>query len=244
MPIKKIHKTHEEEPQEETYIQGSLFEDEEDGDTGHETPAHLHGGMAALEKALAQRSQSGDDYFFKFDEEGKIVLFLSDGPLHIYMIHWVDMPQEDGKKAPRSFTCTVTDEGGCPLCDVGLKARFTSDWPVLQLVSEGDELVEGKRIMSLGPGASRELVDINRDKRKGPIKSNWYLAKRTGKGFDTRYTFDYLKYHDLEEDYGVPTESAKELEKEHVDGDFDWYKPPVVNREALAEAASVVKKAL
>lgn len=198
------------------------------------------GGWGALDKAREERKKSGGGgNAFQFSDEARPVLFLSAGPVNVYERHWVNRKEE---KARRSFKCIARkgSEITCPLCAIGNKATLRADFQVLDLEFEGDEIIEKPRVMNLGVQAAELLEAIDNDERKGPLQGHWFAVYTTGTRPKITHHFEWIKERDLEEDWGIPLEGAKQFAEQYVGKvEYKNYPPDL---EELQEIAAEIKK--
>jgi len=235
MPIarKTVNKTDKylpETPEDEN----DVFEDEDDTDAMPErTTATKRKGWDAAEEVQKKVKSLGD--FFQFGEEPTLIAFVEGAPIDSYLLHWVDT--KDGR---RSFRC-MDEEADCPLCEEGdsPSAKFVF-WVVEFTLSE-EKVDYASKIMEVGTKLKNTLKDMNAEPRKGgPLEGNFFSAHRTGKKQSTQYHIARVKDRDLEEDWGVPADAAREgVEEMREKGEPRLYIP---NIEDLESAAAYLRR--
>ena len=240
MPIRKVQPS----PSGDEYTpknaeETTLWEDENPDEQAKESSS-LQGGWGALKGAMENRTKprsSGSGGMFRFSEDPKPILFLSDGPVSVYERHWVTREGRNSFKCLGSFGPVP-----CPLCAVGNRATLRADFQVLDLEFNGDEIVENPRIMSLGVTAAEHLAALNEDSRKGPLQGKWYAVYMTGTRPKVTHHFEAIKERDLEEDWGIPLDGAKQFAEEYV-GKVEYrnFEPDLAE---LQEVAAEIKKAV
>lgn len=248
MPIRKAAKpAAKSAPTGDDYAQPKRSEEdvwgEENPEEHSEQSSSLQAGGAgwgALERGVeeAKSRGGGGGNIFKFTADPRPVLFLSDGPVAVYERHWVDGRKE--AKARKTFKCSGE---GCPLCAVGNRPSLRADFQVLDLeFTKDDEIIESPRIMSLAATSAEQLMDLNGDERRGPLVGNWYAVYQTGTAPRITHHFEFIKKRDLEDDWQIPLDGAKEFADEYVQKvDYKAFEPDVAE---LREVASEIKKSV
>lgn len=232
-------------PTGEDYAQTEGLWGEESPDEHAEQSSSVQAGWGALRKGVDEaKARGGGGNIFQWTGEARPVLFLSDGPVSVYDRHWVDGRAD--KKARKTFKCAASKahpEIVCPLCAIGNNPSLRADFQVLDLeFLEDGTIMESPRIMSLASTSAELLMDLNADKKKGPLLGNWYAVYQTGTRPRITHHFEFIKKRDLAEDWLIPLDGAEELATEYVGKvPYKNYEP---NLEELKAVADEIKKSV
>ena len=155
--------------------------------------------------ALLEKETPFEERDFKLSEDKQLIKFLQSGPFATYEQHWIQ--EAKGKK---SFIC-IGDE--CPLCDIlGDKPRGKFLFNVLALSEEEPKV----QVLTAPPSLFRLIKDAHEDDRHGPLDKEYYEISRSGTGPKTQHKLALMKSRDLEEEWNIKLDDAKNLEAEAV----------------------------
>lgn len=160
-------------------------------------------GWAAVDKV----SEAMSDYaaFLKITDTPTILKVIDAAPIDVFVCHWVD-EIEDGAKSIRCL------EKGCPLCDIGDKAKkFSACFNVISLADPEDAVL---KVWECGVKIARQLRDIASDEKRGPLdRADLYFSiYKTQKGQKSvEYHLERVRARDLEDEYGIKPLSDAEI---------------------------------
>jgi hypothetical protein len=171
--------------------------DRDDEDAAPKVGTTIQEGWDAVDASLAKSADYPTD--LRFSPEPVLIKFL-DGP-YLFGQHWLD----DIKKGRKSFTCIGDD---CPLCDMlGDHPRQLAKFNVYVYTGED----KGLKTLQAVPTLLRLIKKAHEDDRKGPLTREYWTVSREGTGNQTQYSLDFVRSRDLEEEFGIDPDKAKEL---------------------------------
>jgi hypothetical protein len=138
-------------------------------------------------------------YFSLKEDEQAVIRFLDEKPLTFYQHRVFDPDLKEGQGGHRNLTCMRT---GCPLCAAGNKPRYVGAYRVIHVDHmENKKPVPTEKIFLKGINVVELLT---RKAQKRPLTSANIEVERIGKGFDTKYTFDFTDDKKPIKDYKKP----------------------------------------
>lgn len=166
------------------------------------TPSESSGWDSASKLYTAPKLKYATE--IKLTERPQLISFLGDGPFHSYGFHFLKQKTE----GRRGYICNGRN---CPLCTI-LKDT-PSKKTAFSIVVFNEETGEPeKQMLVSGSRLFNTLLQANTG--KGPLENNFWEISKTGtKMQDTAYTVTRIKDRDLQEEYGVDPDSARELMK-------------------------------
>lgn len=206
----------------------SKYDDDEDTSTAEEapTPRVIKRGWGAAEQV--KNSDSAFAQRLKISEEPTIIKFLEDEPYASFRQHWVE---RQGQKA---FTCIAdSDPKGCPLCDIGNRARNQFAFNVAQFM-DGEWV---NKSYELGNRVIDQLKNFHTDPRQGPLSKHYWAVSRTGKGTTSVTNHQMVKERDLEDEWNVSPLSEPQLARLARTA-YDPEIIPVTDRKTLQAVAA------
>jgi hypothetical protein len=195
-------------------------------------PVSATAGWDGFEQVAEQMSDFAAT--LKITEEPQIVKILDSEPVDVYVCHWIDEIEEGTK----SFRCPGQ---GCPLCDLGDKARkFSACFNVITLADPENPVL---RIWECGVKIARQLKDIAKDEKRGPLnRPDLYFAiskvQKTQKNVE--YRLERVRSRDIQEEYGVAPLNENEVNRFLAERYTDEIKP-ILSPEALEEVADFIQ---
>lgn len=200
----------------------ATYLDEDTEDMAPKVGTTVQSGWENSDVMTSKNSDFPSD--LKFTDEPTLIKFL-DGP-YFYQQHWIERP-----KGRKSFTCIGES---CPLCNVlGDEPRSKAAFNVL-VMSGGDE---GLRVLNAVPTLFRLIKKAHEDDRKGPINREYWAVSRAGTGKETLYSLDYVRSRDLDEEWGINPDDAKDL----VAAAEPWPVDKIVRQESASELLEVAR---
>lgn len=157
---------------------------------------------------VKRRKEETSDFApeFKTSKDQQLLIFLEEEPVAVYGQHWIT---REGKK---SFTCHGK-ENGCPLCDVGDKARVITVFNVLRLVDEDGNFDPIVMILRASPRLTDKIKNQN-EGRNGPIDEGYWAINTNGKpGTEVQYDLLPIKERDLSDDWDIDPLDDDELDE-------------------------------
>jgi hypothetical protein len=183
----------------------AVADDDDDDEPG--AKPHVTGGWGEAQR-VATSSEFANQLKLK-DGDEEVIRFLEDKPYASLRIHWLQ------RKGKRAYPCIGdpnekdNTKNGCPFCAYSMDYQKESRFNVAVL-SEEDPIVMS---LNVSPKTLKKLIAHN-DSKHGPLDRKFYYFRRVGAGFDTEYTFDYVRTpSDIAEDYPkyyVPSEEELE----------------------------------
>lgn len=180
----------------------------DDDGTPKGSAADMEGGWDYAEKKYEEASKGGQwSYNFKVEGEPKLIAFLQGAPVDVFEQHWVE------REGQKSFRCIRED---CPLCDAGNQPRNMFAFHVLAFEDDGKDGIDTPDyVWVVGPQVFSQLKDVNNDPKKGgPLKGKYFAVHRTGIKKKAVTHVVGVKARDVEDDWGIPADSAEEVVKE------------------------------
>jgi hypothetical protein len=175
-----------------------VFEDEDEDEVPARSSVIQVGWAAAKKAASAASTTFATD--FRFEEEVKLVKFLTSDPM-AFSQHWVN------RTGKRSFICNGTPK--CPLCRRGNRPESKFAFSVVDLSADEPQV----QLMTVGLRLYGQLEKLNSDPKTGPLDRLFWAASKSGSGQKTSYSFNSVKERDLAEDWDIDAEAVASLLK-------------------------------
>ena len=168
--------------------------------------AALRGGWGDAQKQM--ESTSSWAQAFKPDEKSQVIKFLEDTPYVNMRRHWIERTTKDGK-TNRAYTCLLSFDKPCPLCEIGDKPQAVSCFNIAICDESGGVT---RKSWDCGARLFNVLKSYANDPKIAPLTKNFFLVSRTGKKGSTQYNVVPVKPTALEEDYDIPVPSQAALD--------------------------------
>jgi hypothetical protein len=178
-------------------------DDDDDDDTPVSRETYVKGGWGEAHQ-IATSSEFANKLKLK-DGEEEVIRFLEDQPYASLRVHWVQ------RKGKRAYPCigdpkeVDTAKNGCPFCAYNMAYQKESRFNIAVL-SEEEPIVMS---LDVSPKTLKK-IEGHHGSKHGPLNRKFYFFRRTGTGFETEYSFDYVRTpSEISEDYPklyVPSE--------------------------------------
>jgi len=190
-------------------------------------------------KAFSERRQesTGGDFVtkFKIPDEETIIKFLDSEPFDVYEEHWVD--EAPGKR--KSFPCLAEESDGCPLCDVGERARVYALFNIVDLGDPDNPVSRPWRVSQTVTDTLERLAD---DKKSSPLNREdlYFSVYKTGGGKKGPVVthISPVKERDLDEDWDISPLDTADIEEFEIYTESDVYSMP--SWQSLKDIADVL----
>ena len=141
-------------------------------------------------------------------ETSEIIKFLEDEPYASYRWHWVDTVNNEGAKVRRPYTCGLSWEEDCPLCEAGHKASAVAAYNIAICGDDGGVQLKS---WDTGPRIYNQLKGFANDPKIAPLSKGYFLCSKTGAKSTSAMNIIPVKATSLEEDYDTPVPDPDEL---------------------------------
>ena len=207
-----------------------------DGDDEPAAPAmksasRIRGGWTESQKQ--HESTSSYAKTFKPTEQTQVIKFMQDAPYASYRRHWIDGVNENGQKTTRAYTCPLSFDEPCPLCEVGDKPQAVTAFNIALIGDDGQVLL---RSWDMGVRIRNVVKSYNSDPKIAPITRNFYLASKTGQGTGTQYNLNPVRAASLEEDYDVRVPDQSEFDR------LELYGPDIITVEPIKKLRELARE--
>lgn len=147
---------------------------------------------------------------FRPGERIDAIKFLQDSPYTAFRRHWHESIGQDGQRMVRAYTCALSYDSDCPLCEAGNKPQAVSAFNVALLDENG-----GVSLKSWDVGARifNVLKSYANDPKIGPLTRGYFVVSKSGKKQNTQYNIIPVKESSLTEDYGFTPPSEEDLRR-------------------------------
>ena len=137
---------------------------------------------------------------FKPDEKSQVIKFLEKDPYASFRRHWIESRNDSGQTINRPYTCPLSFDDPCPLCEVGDRPQAVSSFNVALIGDDGQALL---RSWDVGARLFNVLKSYANDPKIGPLTKNFFLVSKTGKKNSTQYNVAPVRPASLQEDYDI-----------------------------------------
>ena len=154
---------------------------------------------------------------FKPDEKTRSSSSWRTIPYATFRRHWIERTIMDDNNKPtksnRPYTCLLSFDKPCPLCEIGDKPQAVSRFNIA-ICDENGTL----QLKSWDTGARlyNVLKAYANDPKIAPLTKGFFLVSRTGKKGSTQYNIVPVKATSLEEDYDIPVPTKEALDSLHL----------------------------
>jgi hypothetical protein len=135
---------------------------------------------------------------FKPDEKSQVIKFLEKDPYASFRRHWIESRNDSGQSINRPYTCPLSFDDPCPLCEVGDRPQAVSSFNVALIGDDGQALL---RSWDVGARLFNVLKSYANDPKIGPLTKNFFIVSKTGKKNSTQYNVSPVRPASLQEDY-------------------------------------------
>jgi hypothetical protein len=175
--------------------------------------AVIHSGWTEGQRQMDSTSSFAQ--VLKLDEKALVIKFLQDAPYASFRRHWIERTNVDGTRSRLPFTCPLTFDRECPLCEVGDRPQAVSAFNVALCGDDGQVLLKS---WDVGARLFNVLKAYNNDPKIAPLTRGFFVVSKTGGsgrrgGGTVQYNVIPVKATALEEDYDVPVPSEDELSR-------------------------------
>ena len=166
-------------------------------------------GWEVADREMKSRSSDDGEYSepenfllaYQATNQPRLVRFLDNQPMIVRRHYW-DRGDNRGY-----FVCLGDD---CPLCDEGSDARPQGVFTVVDLTPDKDGYPPHRRFLYASKRLLNQLRDRDDDPKYGPLTKSYMAISKSGEGKDTTYTVTFVKDRDLEDDWDMTPEEARE----------------------------------
>jgi len=165
---------------------------------GNGTKPRLKRGWTGGQQVM----ESTSDYAqaFRPDETSQVIKFLEDSPYASFRRHWIEGTNDSGQRTVRAYTCPLSFNEACPLCEAGDRPQAVSCFNVA-LVSEDGQVI--LKSWEVGARLFNVLKGYANDPKISPLSRHFFLVSKTGKKSNTQYNVSPVRKTSLSEDYDV-----------------------------------------
>ena len=167
----------------------------------------IKGGWGESQKQMDSTSQWAQA--FQPDEKLVACKFLEDKPYAAYRRHWIERMNSEGQKSKRPFTCLLSFNKPCPLCEIGDKPQAVSCFNVGICDENGSVNLKS---WDVGARLFNVLKAYAADPKVAPLTKGFFLVNKTGKKGGAQYNVVPVKATALEEDYDIPVPAQETLD--------------------------------
>lgn len=170
---------------------------------------------------------------FQPADKAMVIKFLEDEPYASFRRHWIESTNKEGQRINRPYTCPVSFDDDCPLCEVGDRPQAVSAFNIAVIADDG---TVSRKSWDVGARLFNVLKSYANDTKIAPLTRGYFIVSKTGKKGSTQYNVIPVKATALEEDYDVPVPEQSELDRlDLYDIEIVEVTPKKVLRELAAE---------
>ena len=169
--------------------------------------AELRGGWSGSQQVMDSTSSFAQAFIPQ--EKADVIKFLDDQPYAAYRRHWIRRMTAAGE-SNRSYTCLLSIDKDCPLCEAGDKAQAVSAFNVALI---GDDGVPTLKSWDVGPKIFNILKGYANDPKIAPLTRGYFLVSKTGKKGSVNHNISSVKASALEEDYDITPPDKDTLDR-------------------------------
>ena len=137
---------------------------------------------------------------FQPDENITVIKFLEDSPYASFRRHWVRSTNEQGQVKNRAYTCPMSFDDPCPLCEAGDKPQAVSAFNIA-IVGDDSEVI--RKSWDVGVRIFNVLKGYANDPKVAPLTKGFFLVNKTGKRQNVQYNVSPVRATSLREDYDI-----------------------------------------
>lgn len=191
--------------------------DIEDDDDEPTPPKALKSANGAAKRRLPKgwsggqkTMESTSDYAqaFRPDETSQIIKFLEDSPYVAFRRHWIEGTNESGQRNVRAYTCPLSFDDPCPLCEAGDKPQAVSAFNVVLCGDDGQLTLKSWEVGSRLFGVLKGYAN---DPKIAPLTKGFFLVNKTGKKQNVQYNVSPVRATSLREDYDIEPPSDDDI---------------------------------
>lgn len=185
-------------------------------DDDEATPAPTMSGGAKkrqLRKGWSAGQQTMDStstyaQSFRPEDKTQVIKFLEDEPYANFRRHWLDTVNAQGAKTVRAYTCSLSFDEDCPLCEAGHKPQAVA---AFNIAICGDDGTPTHKSWDCGARLFNTLKSYAGDPKIAPLTKGYFLVSKSGTKQSTTVNVIPVKASSLEEDYDVPPPDPDDL---------------------------------
>ena len=170
---------------------------------------------------------------FQPPETLQAIKFLQDKPYAQFRRHWIEgTNRETGQRNVRAYTCPISFDDPCPLCEAGDKPQAVAAYNIAVIDENGN--LERKS-WEVGARLFNVIKAFGNDPKVAPLSRHFFLVNKTGKRQNVQYNCNPVRATALAEDYGVQVPDQAELDKLER---YDVSIIPIEKKSTLRELAA------
>lgn len=147
---------------------------------------------------------------FRPDEKAVIIKFLEDHPYAAFRRHWIEQTNNEGMRGVRAYTCPVSFDEECPLCEIGDRPQAVSAFNIAIVDENGSCTLKS---WDVGARLFNVLKSYATDPKIAPLTKGFFLVSKTGKKSQVQYNVSPIKASVLEEDYDTVPPTEEDLKR-------------------------------
>jgi hypothetical protein len=216
----------------------TLDDDDEGDDVATNGDADIIAKRKKMEGSMtaAQRTMDSTSSFakaFQPSETLQAIKFLQDKPYATFRRHWIEgTNRESGQRSVRAYTCPLSFDDPCPLCEAGDKPQAVAAFNVAVLDENGGVI---RYSWEVGARLFGVIKSFSNDPKVAPLSRHYFLVNKTGKRQNVQYNCNPVRATALTEDYQIPVPDQAELDRLEL---YDVSIIPIEKRSTLRELAS------
>jgi len=190
----------------------------------------ISGGYGNAQKVYDSTSSYAQA--FRPEEASQFIKFLEAAPYANFRRHWIEGRNEQGQRTVRAYTCPLTYDDPCPLCEVGDKPQAVSAFNIALCNDDGTVLLKSWEV---GIRLFNVIKGYQNDPKTSPITKNYFMVNKTGKRQNVQYNISPIREGSLREDYDMVPPLSEDLAR------LKLYTPdiiPVEKKSKLKELAA------
>ena len=172
------------------------------------TKRQLRKGWSAGQQTMDSTSTYAQS--FRPEDKTQVVKFLEDEPYANFRRHWLDTVNAQGAKTVRAYTCSLSFDEDCPLCEAGHKPQAVA---AFNIAICGDDGTPTHKSWDCGARLFNTLKSYANDPKIAPLTKGFFLVSKSGTKQSTTVNVIPVKASSLEEDYDVPVPDPDDLQR-------------------------------
>lgn len=190
----------------------------------------IRGGWTEAQRVSESTSSFASS--LRLEEKSMVIKFLEDEPYASFRRHWVERTTKEGK-TNRPYTCPVTFDEDCPLCEVGDRPQAVAAFNVALIGDDGQVLLKS---WDVGPRLKDQLKGYANDPKVAPLTRGFFLVSKTGRGSTTAHNVNPIKASSLEEDYDIEPPLQADLDR------LTLYTPEIIEVPKMKELRELAEE--
>lgn len=189
-------------------------DDEDDEPTQPSRPKMSTGPATRIRRGFTEGQKQMDStssfaQTFKPDEKSQVIKFLEKDPYASFRRHWIETRNDQNQTTNRPYTCPLSFDDPCPLCEVGDRPQATSSFNVAVIGDDGQVIL---RSWDVGARLFNVLKGYANDPKIGPLTKGYFIVSKTGKKSNVQYNVSPVRAASLQEDYDTPVPDQAALD--------------------------------